>query len=137
MTREVPLTIAFDADSPGRCAFHCHNPWHQAAGMMTVVHYEGIPMPHLPPNVEGRLAGCQEGSGIWIDGEFRRDRRRLMRKAWNAALSRSTLKAFERFFAERKQPGVKPAEAPVATSGDANRPLQFSVCRDSAGKAAG
>jgi len=35
------VTIAFDAENPGRWAFHCHNLYHQAAGMMTTVDYEG------------------------------------------------------------------------------------------------
>jgi len=30
----------FQADNPGRCAFHCHNLYHLAAGMMTEVRYE-------------------------------------------------------------------------------------------------
>lgn len=34
------VTIAFDADNPGRWAFHCHNLYHMAAGMMTTVEYE-------------------------------------------------------------------------------------------------
>jgi FtsP/CotA-like multicopper oxidase with cupredoxin domain len=33
------ITIAFDADNPGRWAFHCHNGYHQEAGMMTSVQY--------------------------------------------------------------------------------------------------
>jgi FtsP/CotA-like multicopper oxidase with cupredoxin domain len=33
------VTIAFDADNPGRWAFHCHNGFHQHAGMMTSVEY--------------------------------------------------------------------------------------------------
>jgi FtsP/CotA-like multicopper oxidase with cupredoxin domain len=32
-------TIAFDADNPGRWAFHCHNLYHMVAGMMTELHY--------------------------------------------------------------------------------------------------
>ncbi len=39
------VAIAFESDNPGRWAFHCHNLWHLEAGMMTVVDYEGIPMP--------------------------------------------------------------------------------------------
>lgn len=35
------VTIAFDADNPGHWAFHCHNLYHMAAGMMTSVKYEG------------------------------------------------------------------------------------------------
>jgi FtsP/CotA-like multicopper oxidase with cupredoxin domain len=35
------VAIAFDADNPGRWAFHCHNLYHMAAGMMTTVEYEG------------------------------------------------------------------------------------------------
>lgn len=34
------VTLAFDADNPGTWAFHCHNLYHQAAGMMTAVAYE-------------------------------------------------------------------------------------------------
>ena len=34
------VAIAFDADNPGRWAFHCHNAYHMAAGMMTSLQYE-------------------------------------------------------------------------------------------------
>jgi FtsP/CotA-like multicopper oxidase with cupredoxin domain len=33
------VTVAFDADTPGRWAFHCHNSYHMAAGMMTSIQY--------------------------------------------------------------------------------------------------
>ena len=33
------VTIAFVADNPGHWAFHCHNLYHMAAGMMTSVRY--------------------------------------------------------------------------------------------------
>jgi FtsP/CotA-like multicopper oxidase with cupredoxin domain len=36
------VTIAFDADNPGRWAFHCHNLYHMMTGMMTGVRYPGI-----------------------------------------------------------------------------------------------
>ena len=36
------VTIAFDANNPGRWAFHCHNLYHMATGMMTEVRYPGI-----------------------------------------------------------------------------------------------
>ena len=36
------VTIAFDADNPGRWAFHCHNLYHMAAGMMTSVEYDEV-----------------------------------------------------------------------------------------------
>ncbi|MBW4035360.1 MAG: multicopper oxidase family protein [Proteobacteria bacterium] len=36
------VRIAFDADNPGRWAFHCHNLYHMAAGMMTEFRYRGI-----------------------------------------------------------------------------------------------
>jgi FtsP/CotA-like multicopper oxidase with cupredoxin domain len=36
------VTIAFDADNPGRWAFHCHNLYHMTTGMMTEVRYPGI-----------------------------------------------------------------------------------------------
>jgi FtsP/CotA-like multicopper oxidase with cupredoxin domain len=35
------VTIAFDADNPGRWAFHCHNLYHMMTGMMTEVRYPG------------------------------------------------------------------------------------------------
>jgi len=33
---------AFDADNPGRWAFHCHNLYHMMTGMMMEFRYEGI-----------------------------------------------------------------------------------------------
>lgn len=36
------VTIAFDADNPGRWAFHCHHLYHMESGMMTTVEYEGV-----------------------------------------------------------------------------------------------
>jgi FtsP/CotA-like multicopper oxidase with cupredoxin domain len=36
------VTIAFDADNPGRWAFHCHNLHHMMTGMMTEVRYPAI-----------------------------------------------------------------------------------------------
>jgi FtsP/CotA-like multicopper oxidase with cupredoxin domain len=36
------VTIAFDADNPGRWAFHCHNLYHMMTGMMTEVRYASI-----------------------------------------------------------------------------------------------
>jgi FtsP/CotA-like multicopper oxidase with cupredoxin domain len=36
------VTIVFDADNPGRWAFHCHNLYHMMTGMMTEVRYPGI-----------------------------------------------------------------------------------------------
>jgi FtsP/CotA-like multicopper oxidase with cupredoxin domain len=36
------ITIAFDADNPGRWAFHCHNLYHMTTGMMTEVRYPAI-----------------------------------------------------------------------------------------------
>ena len=36
------VTIAFDANNPGRWAFHCHNLYHMVTGMMTEVRYPGI-----------------------------------------------------------------------------------------------
>lgn len=35
-------TVAFDADNPGVFAFHCHNLYHMAAGMMGFVAYENV-----------------------------------------------------------------------------------------------
>lgn len=34
------VTVAFDADNPGRWLFHCHNLFHMAAGMMTELAYD-------------------------------------------------------------------------------------------------
>jgi FtsP/CotA-like multicopper oxidase with cupredoxin domain len=36
------VTIAFDADNPGRWAFHCHNLCHMMTGMLTEVRYPAI-----------------------------------------------------------------------------------------------
>jgi FtsP/CotA-like multicopper oxidase with cupredoxin domain len=36
------IIIAFDADNPGRWAFHCHNLYHMMTGMLTEVRYTGI-----------------------------------------------------------------------------------------------
>ena len=33
------VTIAFDANNPGKWAFHCHHLYHMAAGMMAFVAY--------------------------------------------------------------------------------------------------
>ena len=33
------VEIEFDADNPGQWAFHCHNAYHQEAGMMTTLSY--------------------------------------------------------------------------------------------------
>ncbi len=38
---EGSVTVAFDADNPGRWLFHCHNLLHMAAGMMTELDYGG------------------------------------------------------------------------------------------------
>ena len=40
--RTFRVRIAFDADNPGRWAFHCHNLYHMQTGMMTEVRYDGI-----------------------------------------------------------------------------------------------
>lgn len=36
------VTVAFDADNPGRWLFHCHNLFHMATGMMTEFAYDGV-----------------------------------------------------------------------------------------------
>lgn len=36
------VTIAFDADNPGRWPLHCHHLYHMATGMMAQLAYEGI-----------------------------------------------------------------------------------------------
>jgi FtsP/CotA-like multicopper oxidase with cupredoxin domain len=33
------VAVEFDADNPGRWMVHCHNAYHQAAGMMTTLGY--------------------------------------------------------------------------------------------------
>jgi FtsP/CotA-like multicopper oxidase with cupredoxin domain len=43
------VTIAFHADNTGRWAYHCHNLYHQMAGMMTILDYKGIKVPYQPP----------------------------------------------------------------------------------------
>jgi FtsP/CotA-like multicopper oxidase with cupredoxin domain len=35
------VTVAFDADNPGRWPLHCHNLLHMATGMMTELVYDG------------------------------------------------------------------------------------------------
>jgi FtsP/CotA-like multicopper oxidase with cupredoxin domain len=42
MPRAARMRIAFDANNPGRWAFHCHNLYHMQTGMMTEVRYDGI-----------------------------------------------------------------------------------------------
>lgn len=42
------VTIAFHADNNGRWAYHCHNLYHQMAGMMTILDYEGVRVPPQP-----------------------------------------------------------------------------------------
>ncbi|MEX1008136.1 MAG: multicopper oxidase family protein [Acidimicrobiia bacterium] len=34
------VTVDFDADNPGKWVVHCHNAYHQAAGMMTTIAYQ-------------------------------------------------------------------------------------------------
>ncbi len=36
------VTIAFDANHPGKWAFHCHHLYHMVSGMMSSVNYEGV-----------------------------------------------------------------------------------------------
>ncbi|MBS1165864.1 MAG: copA 1 [Proteobacteria bacterium] len=36
------VTIAIDAENPGRWAFHCHHLYHMAAGMMATFAYDGV-----------------------------------------------------------------------------------------------
>jgi FtsP/CotA-like multicopper oxidase with cupredoxin domain len=42
MPRSGRVRIAFDADNPGRWAFHCHNLYHMQTGMLMEVRYDGI-----------------------------------------------------------------------------------------------
>lgn len=39
-TMRDTVTVAFDADNPGRWLLHCHNRFHMATGMMTEVSYD-------------------------------------------------------------------------------------------------
>jgi len=39
------VKVEFDADNPGLWMMHCHILWHEAAGMMGVVEYEGVAKP--------------------------------------------------------------------------------------------
>ncbi len=39
---DASVTIAFDADNPGRWLLHCHNLFHMATGMMTEVSYADV-----------------------------------------------------------------------------------------------
>jgi FtsP/CotA-like multicopper oxidase with cupredoxin domain len=36
------VRVAFDANNPGRWAFHCHNLYHMMTGMMTEFRYQGV-----------------------------------------------------------------------------------------------
>jgi FtsP/CotA-like multicopper oxidase with cupredoxin domain len=36
------VTIEFDANNPGKWAFHCHHLYHMMTGMMNFIQYEGI-----------------------------------------------------------------------------------------------
>lgn len=36
------VTVAFDADHPGKWAFHCHHLFHMVSGMMSSINYEGV-----------------------------------------------------------------------------------------------
>ena len=36
------VRLACDADNPGRWAFHCHNLYHMATGMMTEFRYDSV-----------------------------------------------------------------------------------------------
>ncbi len=42
MPKGARVRVAFDANNPGRWAFHCHNLYHMQTGMMTEVRYDGI-----------------------------------------------------------------------------------------------
>jgi FtsP/CotA-like multicopper oxidase with cupredoxin domain len=42
VTPKGSVRIAFDADNPGRWAFHCHNLYHMMTGMMTEFRYRDI-----------------------------------------------------------------------------------------------
>ncbi len=42
VTPMASVAIAFDADNPGRWAFHCHHLYHMATGMMATLAYESV-----------------------------------------------------------------------------------------------
>lgn len=39
------VKVQFDADAPGLWMMHCHITWHEAAGMLGILEYEGVPKP--------------------------------------------------------------------------------------------
>ncbi|MFO0893581.1 MAG: multicopper oxidase domain-containing protein [Phycisphaerales bacterium] len=39
------VKVVFDADNPGLWMMHCHILWHEAAGMMSLVQYDGVEHP--------------------------------------------------------------------------------------------
>lgn len=39
------VKVQFDADAPGLWMMHCHITWHEAAGMLGIIEYEGFPKP--------------------------------------------------------------------------------------------
>ncbi len=39
------VKVQFDADHPGLWMMHCHITWHEAAGMLGIVEYDGFPKP--------------------------------------------------------------------------------------------
>lgn len=39
------VKVQFDADNPGHWMMHCHILWHEAAGMLGIIEYEGLPKP--------------------------------------------------------------------------------------------
>lgn len=41
------VKVQFDSDNPGNWMMHCHMLYHQASGMMTLVNYQGTPLPDL------------------------------------------------------------------------------------------
>ncbi len=41
------LTVQFDANNPGNWMLHCHMVYHMAAGMLTLLSYEGYKLPKL------------------------------------------------------------------------------------------
>jgi len=39
---KATVTVAFDADHPGKWAFHCHHLYHMVSGMMSAINYDGV-----------------------------------------------------------------------------------------------
>ena len=84
------VLVAFDADNPGRWAFHCHNLYHMATGMMTEVVYDTFAL-ELTPHISALSAGQGAASCALIAAWYPRCRsgQVLLMKARIARISSS------------------------------------------------